>query len=229
VTFVVKDWRSSRRKRAELSAIAGLGYPIINALGHTLRWRVEGLQHLEAILAAGRQPIMGFWHGRILPATYYFRRRGIVVITSENFDGEWIARIIERFGYGTARGSSSRGAVKALVQLKRDMARGKPAGFTLDGPRGPARVAQPGAVWLARATGNPVLPFHLEASRHWTAASWDRTQIPKPFSTVALAIGEPLEVPAGMPDDGLEEARLELERRLTALEHRALQMLGNRE
>ena len=111
---------------------------------------------------------MAFWHGRILPATYYFRRRGIVVITSENFDGEWIAGIIERFGYGTARGSTSRGARKALLQLTRDMAAGKPAAFTLDGPRGPARVAQPGAVWLAKATGNPVLPFHLEASRHWT-------------------------------------------------------------
>ena len=76
------------------------------------------------------------------------------------------------------------------------MQAGKPAGFTVDGPRGPARVAQLGAVWLAKTTGNPVLPFHLEASRHWTMKSWDRTQIPKPFATVALAIGEPLDVPA---------------------------------
>src|SRR4029079_14308480 len=118
----------------------------------TLRWRVEGLQHLDSILASGRQPVMAFWHGRILPATYYFRRRGIVVITSENFDGEWIAGIIERFGYGTARGSTSRGGRKALRQLMREMSDGKPAGFTVDGPRGPARVAQPGAVWLSKAT-----------------------------------------------------------------------------
>ena len=122
---------------------------------------------------------MAFWHGRILPATFYFRRRGIVVITSENFDGEWIARIIERFGYGTARGSTSRGARKAMLQLVRDDEAGKPAGFTLDGPRGPARVAQPGAVWLAGATGNPMLPFHLEAAHAWTLRSWDRTQIPE--------------------------------------------------
>ena len=92
---------------------------------------------------------MAFWHGRILPATFYFRNRGIVVITSENFDGEWIARIIERFGYGTARGSTSRGAKRAMLQLVRDMRRGKAAGFTVDGPRGPARIVQPGAVWLA--------------------------------------------------------------------------------
>ena len=101
------DWRNSLSKRAQVATIAGLGYPLINALGHTLRWRVEGLEHLGAIRASGRQPVMAFWHGRILTATFYFRRRGIVVITSENFDGEWIAGIIERFGYGTARGSTS--------------------------------------------------------------------------------------------------------------------------
>jgi lysophospholipid acyltransferase (LPLAT)-like uncharacterized protein len=184
------------------------------------------MHHLDAILASGRQPIMAFWHGRILPAAFYFRRRGIVVITSENFDGEWIARIIERFGFGTARGSSSRGGLRAMLQLVRDMEQGKPAGFTLDGPRGPARVAQPGAIWLARATGNPVLPFHLEASSHWTTKSWDRTQVPKPFSTVALVIGEPLEVPADANDEQLESARRELERRLQALEMSACEIVG---
>ena len=220
-----KDWRSSAFKRAQIAAIAGLGYPLINALGHTLRWRAEGLHHYDAIVASGRQPVMAFWHGRILPATFYFRRRGIVVITSENFDGEWIARIIERFGFGTARGSSSRGGLKAMLQLVRDMEQGRPAGFTLDGPRGPARIAQPGAIWLARATGNPVLPFHLESSSHWTTNSWDRTQIPKPFSTVALVVGEPFDVQADAGDDQLEAARRELEKRLEVLENRALQIL----
>ncbi len=215
------SWRSSRRQRLEVLAIATLGYPLINALGRTLRWRVSGLEHLDGIRASGHQPIMAFWHGRILPATFYFRRRGIVVITSENFDGEWIARIIERFGFGTARGSSSRGARKALLQIARDMRAGRPAGFTVDGPRGPARVAQPGAVWLAKATGNPVLPFHLEASRHWTLRSWDRTQIPKPFSTVGIAIGEPFHVPRDADETVLEAARADLDARLRALESRA--------
>jgi lysophospholipid acyltransferase (LPLAT)-like uncharacterized protein len=215
------SWRASPLKRLQVAAIAGLGYPLINALGHTLRWRVEGREHLDAVLAAGRQPIMAFWHGRILPATFYFRRRGIVVITSENFDGEWIARIIERFGYGTARGSTSRGGKRAMLQLVRDMKAGRSAAFTLDGPRGPAGVAQAGAVWLAGATGNPVLPFHVEASSHWSLRSWDRTQIPKPFSTVALAIGEPMEVPTDATAETLESARLELEARLRTLEARA--------
>jgi lysophospholipid acyltransferase (LPLAT)-like uncharacterized protein len=221
----VPDWRTSWRKRIEVAAIAGLGYLLVAALGRTLRWRTEGLGHLEAIVAAGRQPVMAFWHGRIFPAAYYFRRRGIVVITSENFDGEWIARIIERLGYGTARGSTSRGARRAMRQLVRAMRAGRPAGFTVDGPRGPARVAQPGAVWLARATGNPVLPFHLEASAHWTLRSWDRTQIPKPFSTVALVVGEPLEVPRAATRAEIDAARRQLESRLRALEARAAELL----
>ena len=223
------DWRNSWRQRLEVTTIAGIGYPLINALGHTLRWRVEGLQHYEAIRASGRQPVMAFWHGRILPATFYFRRRGIVVITSENYDGEWIARIIERFGYGTARGSTSRGARRAVLQLVRELGRGRPAGFTVDGPRGPARVAQAGAVWLASATGNPVLPFHLEASRHWTLRSWDRTQIPKPFATVGLAVGEPFDVARDLDEQGLEDARLSLETRLKNLEQRARDLVASPE
>ena len=218
-------WHSSRLKRLQAKAIAVVGYRLIALLGATLRWRTEGLEHVDEIVASGRQPIMAFWHGRILPAAYFFRRRGIVVITSENFDGEWIAGIIERFGYGTARGSSSRGGRKALLQLTREMAAGKPAGFTIDGPRGPARVAQAGAVWLAKATRNPVLPFHLEADRHWTLNTWDGTQIPKPFSTVALAVGEPFDVAADVDDSGIEAARQLLENRLRALEERAFELV----
>jgi hypothetical protein len=219
------DWRASASKRLQARLISAVGYRAIATLGATLRWRTEGLDQFDRITAGGRQPILAFWHGRILPAAYYFRRRGIIVITSENFDGEWIAGIIERFGYGTARGSTSRGARKALLQLTRDMAAGKPAGFTVDGPRGPARVAQPGAVWLAKATGNPVLPFHLEASRHWTLNSWDHTQIPKPRATVSIAMGEPFDVPRDADDAGIEAARRMLEERLGALEARALALI----
>src|SRR5437667_1982287 len=218
--------RTSIVRRAEAKVIAAIGYRAVACLGATLRRRTEGLERVDAIHAAGRQPIMAFWHGRILAATYYFRRRGIVVITSENFDGEWIAGIIERFGYGTARGSTSRGARKALLQLTREMASGKPAGFTLDGPRGPARVAQPGAVWLAKATGNPVLPFHLEADRYWTLNSWDRTQIPKPFATVSIVVGAPIDVAPDADDGAMERARCMVEDSLAVLEHRARAMVS---
>jgi lysophospholipid acyltransferase (LPLAT)-like uncharacterized protein len=220
-----RSWRQSPARRLQARLIAAVGYRLVAVLGSTLRWRTEGLEHLDRVVAGGRQPVMAFWHGRILPATYYFRRRGIVVITSENFDGEWIAGIIERFGYGTARGSTSHGARKALLQLTREMARGRPAGFTLDGPRGPARVAQPGAVWLAKTTGNPLLPFHLEADRHWTLRSWDRTQIPKPFATVSIAMGEPFDVAKDADQAAMESARGVLEQRLQALEERALELV----
>ena len=224
--MTASDWKASRAKRIQARAIAAAGYRLVALLGSTLRWKAEGLEHLDAIAANGKRPVMAFWHGRILPATYYFRHRGIVVITSENFDGEWIAGIIERFGFGTARGSTSRGGRKALLQLTRDLAAGKPAGFTVDGPRGPARVSQPGAVWLSKATGNPVLPFHLEASRHWTLDSWDRTQIPKPFSTVAIAMGAPFQVPADTDAEGIAQACRTLDARLRELESRARAMLG---
>src|SRR5437016_7605574 len=208
------DWRASRLKRVQAKLISVVGYRLVALLGSTFRWKSDGVEDLHAIARSGRQPIMAFWHGRILPATHYFRRRGIVVITSENFDGEWIAGIIERFGYGTARGSTSRGGLKALLQLRRDMAGGKPTAFTLDGPRGPAQVAQPGAVWLAKATGNPIVPFHIEANRYWTLNSWDRTQVPKPFATMAIAIGEPMDVPADADDAAIEGTRRAVEERL---------------
>lgn len=223
---MAEEWTASRWKRLQVTLIAAVAYPLIRLLGATLRWRVEGLEHYDAVVRSGHQPVMAFWHGRILPATYYFRNRGIVVITSANFDGEWIARIIERFGFGTARGSTTRGARRATLQLVKALKAGRPVGFTLDGPKGPAQVAQPGAVWLAGATGNPVLPFHLEASRHWTVNSWDRTQIPKPFSSVALAVGAPLHIPDGLDDAGMEANRRRLESSLAHLSERCRQLLG---
>jgi len=200
---------------------------LMRALGSTYRWRIDGYAHYESIVAAGRQPIFAFWHGRILPATLFWRDRGIVVITSQNFDGEWIARIIRRFGYGTARGSTSRGGARGLVQLRRELAAGHPAAFTVDGPRGPARVAQPGAVFLAGATGQPLLPFHIEADRFWTMKSWDRTQVPKPFATAVIAIGGPLQVP-DTSEESVSAGCRELERSLELGEARAADILGSR-
>ena len=125
---------------------------------------------------------MAFWHGRILPAHLLLPHRGIVVITSDNFDGEWIARIIHRFGFATVRGIhvAQRGARRAQGQAADG--RRAPVGLHRRRPARPGAVAQPGAIWLAKATGNPVLPFHLEAASHWTRRSWDAAQVPLPFS-----------------------------------------------
>lgn len=216
----------TRRKRIEAAAIAAVGVPVIEAIGATYTWIERGTEHLDAIRRSGRQPIYALWHGRIMPGTIYLRDRGIVVITSENFDGEWVARIIRRFGYDTARGSTSRNGAKALVQLRRDMRQSRPVAFTVDGPRGPKEVAQPGAVWLASATGNPILPFHIEARRAWTLKSWDRHQIPKPGTDVVVTMGPPIDVPAQAGADAIEHGRLELEAALGRLRRQALDLLA---
>jgi lysophospholipid acyltransferase (LPLAT)-like uncharacterized protein len=216
--------RLSPPQRWKAASIAAAGYPLLAVLGRTLRWRVDGLAHYESLARDGRAPILALWHGRIPAATLFWQRRGIVALTSENFDGEWVARLMARFGYAAARGSTSHGGARALVQLRRDLSSGRTAAFTVDGPRGPARVAQAGAVWLSAATGNPLLPFHIEADRAWTAGSWDRTQVPKPFSTVAIAIGPPLAV-ADTSDAVVEAGRRELESALRRLESRTLEML----
>ena len=213
-------------KRLEAAAIAAAGYPLIALLARTLRLDIEGREHLEAVTASGRPYIVAFWHGRILPLSLYFRDRGIVVITSENFDGEWIARIITKLGYRTARGSSSRRARAATLQLVRDVRAGRPAAFTLDGPRGPARVAKSGAVWLAGATGAPMLPIHAEAEASWSLRSWDRTQIPKPFTRVHMVVGEPIAVPAGLTDEAQAAACRGLEAVIERLRRRACALAG---
>lgn len=220
-----QDWRASSVKRAQAAAIAAIGAPLIWLLGRTLRWRVDGLSHLDEVEHLGRRPILALWHARILHTIYFFRGQGIVGMASRNFDGEWISRIIQRFGLETARGSSSRGSGEALRQLTRDMARGRAVAFTVDGPRGPARRVQRGVVWLAKVTGNPVVPFHLDAARYWTIKSWDRTQIPKPFSTVALAVGKPIDVTPGATDEMLEVKRQEVEQALYGLEARTRALL----
>lgn len=220
------DWRQSPRKRVEVAAIATLGYPVVRALTSTWTWKVSGAEHVDAITAAGHQPILALWHGRILAATPYFQRRGIVAMASENFDGEWIARLLGKFGYGAARGSTSRGGPAALRQLVRDV-KAHGVAFTLDGPRGPAEVAQPGAVWLAKATGQPLLPFHSEAASSWTLNSWDRTQIPKPFTTVAMAIAAPLYVPRDADDAALEEWRQRLQESLVACKQQCSTLLAD--
>jgi lysophospholipid acyltransferase (LPLAT)-like uncharacterized protein len=212
-------------KRLEAAAIGAIGTPLIAALSSTYRWEAQGAEWLDEVVRAGRCPILALWHGRILPAIPFFRNRGVVAITSENFDGEWIARIMRRFGYEAARGSTSRGARRALLQMKRDVEAGKWTAFTVDGPRGPAYRAQSGAVWLAKATGSPVVAFHIEAERHWVTKSWDRAQIPKPWSRVAIAIDEPLYVCADADEAAIEAARVELEQRLTRLRERALKVI----
>ena len=178
-----------------------LFYLVILLFGSTIRWEVRGLDHLNSIHDRGLRAIFTFWHPCIFPATWFWRNRGIVVMSSRSRDGEYIARFIQRFGYGAARGSSSRGAGRALAEMVECLESGIDVAFTIDGPRGPVYVAKDGAVILARHTGHAILPFHVTMKRYIEAPSWDRLQIPMPFSRAVMLIGEALFVDRGGPDD----------------------------
>lgn len=207
--------------RLKLGIVALAGYVSILLLGKTVRWRVEGWENHRAILRADKRIIYTFWHGRIFLATYFWRDRGIVVMTSRNRDGDYIARVIRRFGYGAARGSSSRGGGRALVEMMRDLRRGRDVAFTIDGPRGPRYLAKPGAVWIASRTGHAVLPFHISAERKWVfRSSWDHFQIPKPFTRALVLMGRPIYVRTGADEGGVEEAQKRLQEALDDLRER---------
>jgi len=198
--------------RAKNAIIAFLGYWIIRIVGSTLRWCVINWDTLDSVYCSGKRLILAFWHGRIFMASYYFRNRGIVVMTSQNRDGEYIARVIQRFGYGVARGSSSRGSHSAAIETLHALKKGNDIGFTIDGPRGPRYVAKPGAVYMAWKSGNPIIPFNISAEKKWVIRSWDHFQVPKPFSRAVLLIGDPIYVDkyASREDLGIYEKRVQL-------------------
>src|SRR5882724_631975 len=185
---------------------------LINLIGRTVNFKIEGWENWEAASRDGKIPIYTFWHNRVFLATYFWRRRRIVVMTSQSFDGEYIARFIKRFGYGAARGSSTRGATGAVVEMIRLMRAGYPTAFTIDGPKGPRYVAKMGAVLLARKTGNPILPFTITADRFWEAKkSWDGFQLPYPFSRARVTIAPPIFVPHDADENTLNAKRDELQ------------------
>ena len=188
---------------------------LIKLIGRTIKFEIEGWDNWEAASRDGMIPIYTFWHNRVFLATYFWRRRGIVVMTSQSFDGEYIARFIQRFGYGAARGSSTRCATGAIVEMVRLMRTGCPTAFTIDGPKGPRYVAKMGAVLLAKKTGNPILPFTITARKSWEAKkSWDGFQTPKPFTRARVYIARPIYVPSDATDEVLEAKRDELQRAL---------------
>lgn len=188
-------------KQRVIIRLAGfLLYWLIRVIGATLKFEIIGGEHHTE-----SQPLIYcFWHNRIPTATYFWRRRGIVVMSSQSFDSEYIARFIQRFGYGTAKGSSTRGARAGLIQMIRAVRTGKSAAFTVDGPRGPIYVAKPGALLLAAKSGAPILPFSISLDRCWRLKSWDRIEIPKPFARAVVVIGQPISV-----KDGNNEAELQ--------------------
>jgi lysophospholipid acyltransferase (LPLAT)-like uncharacterized protein len=189
-------------QRVSLWAITWAGFLAIRLIGPTLRYSVSWEDGAPGSL--DKRPIIySFWHRCVFPAAYLWRNRNIRVMTSQSYDGEYIARIIQKFGFVPVRGSSSRGAVGALLGMRREVEQGWTVAFTIDGPRGPMYVAKPGPVVLARSTGIPMSVFHIAVERAWILKTWDRFMIPKPFSRVLMRVAGLMNVPAEASDKNM--------------------------
>lgn len=179
-------------RRIQIPFIAALVYSVIRILGPTLRFEVLGQAVVEKRWAAKEPMIWAFWHRCIIPIAWYGRNRGIVVMNTTAFDGQWTRKVIERLGFGTAQGSSSRGGLRGLAVMAQRIKEGLDCAFTIDGPRGPRYVAKVGPVLLARMTGAPIMIFHIGVRRGKTIEkTWDHFCLPSLF-TRAVLIGAPL-------------------------------------
>ncbi len=214
----------SLRQRLQLFLITWAGYLIIRLICPTLRYRIElepGVpsdgRHAESI-------IWCFWHRCVIPASYRFRNNGIAVMTSRSFDGEYIARIIGKFGYSAVRGSSSRGAVGALIGMRRELELNHPVAFTIDGPRGPRYVAKPGPVLLAKKTGRPISCFYVGVQNAWVLNSWDRMVIPRPFSRAVMYAASPIYVPPDASDEQMAQYHAQMQSALERCREKAEQL-----
>ncbi len=216
-------------QRISLWFISKLGTLAIRLICSTLKFTASVEQPTE--LRPERYPpeatIAPFWHRSVFPATYFFRGRGISVMTSKSFDGEYIARIIESFGFKAVRGSSSRGGVRALLGMHTVVEQGGVAAFTIDGPRGPRFVAKPGPVLLARNTGSPVMAFYVAVKDAWVLNSWDRFMIPKPFTKAHVRWAAPIYVPREAKSEDLQKYHDEMQAALERVTAEAEKLVGS--
>ncbi len=199
---------------------------VVRILGRTVRWRTETPEATRGLLVADRPLILAIWHGRLLmiPIAYLRAgRRRINVLISEHGDGELISRAMAHFGFGSVRGSTRRGALRAMRELIRRVREGADFAFTPDGPRGPAFRVQAGVVDLARRTGYPIVPVTFSVRGGKEFASWDRFLLPRPFTRGVFCWGEPHWVG---PDDDPETARADLEQAMRGLTERADRLAG---
>jgi lysophospholipid acyltransferase (LPLAT)-like uncharacterized protein len=201
------------RQRIVLRIIIFFGYWLIRLIGPTLRVCMSREDDSQQTFC--QRPLIGsFWHSCIVPATFFFRGCGIRVMSSNSYDGEYMGRIIHKFGFVAVKGSSTRNAVRALLGLRRALEDGWTVAFTLDGPRGPRHQVKPGPVALARSSGVAISAFHLAVDNAWVLNSWDRMMIPKPFSRVLLRCATLIRVPEGASEEDLGRYTVELQRSL---------------
>lgn len=200
---------------------------ILRLIGVTLRHTMSfDSDTIDPGLTQYHARIFPFWHRCVLPATFLFRNRNIAVMTSRSTDGEYIARVIQKFGFLAIRGSSSRGGSQALLEMRTLIENNGTAVFTIDGPRGPRYVAKRGPVLLASMTGVPIIPFYVAAKSAWVLNSWDRFVVPKPFSRIHTHFANKIFVPSGIDDAGIEQYRLQMQAGLEHATQMAEEKLG---
>ena len=199
----VSEPEYTRRERMLLSIISLIGTLAVRLIGRTLRFAVYVEPGGPAFKT--HPHILCFWHRAIFSSTWAFRAQNIAVITSQSFDGEYIARIISDFGYAPIRGSSSRGGARALLESRRILEAGATVAFTTDGPRGPVYVSKPGPVLLASKSGVPIVAFHIALEQTWLLNTWDRFMIPKPFSRALLCMSTQMAIPPHLDGAQLDE------------------------
>ena len=176
-----------------------LGVPLVRTLGRSWRIRVVNDAGVVALRRAKDPIVFALWHGDMLPLLYQHRDEGVSVLISEHRDGELIARVAVSLGFRTVRGSTSRGASRALVGLSRELEAGRDVAITPDGPRGPARSFAPGALIAAQRAGAPVIAVGVSVRKAWRLRTWDRFLIPKPFARVSIAYSDPMQVESTSP------------------------------
>jgi lysophospholipid acyltransferase (LPLAT)-like uncharacterized protein len=223
--------RWTLRQRIVLSMIVAAGYSFIRLLGPTLRVSVSYEEGAQKTLDE-RPRVASFWHECMIPATYLFRHMGVRVMSSFSYDGEYMGRIIRKFGFVAVKGSSSRNPVRALLGLRRALEEGWTVAFSLDGPRGPRRKIKPGPAGLARSSGLPMTTFYAAVDKAWVLRSWDRMMIPKPFSRVLVRVGKLISVPTDANDEDVARYGDELQAsldRVTAFAEANVSKVGTSE
>jgi hypothetical protein len=197
-----------------------VGFGVFRLWARTLRLQVEDPANVVD-LVRNQSVIFAIWHNRLLmlPRVFdpCFPSRQSFGLISASRDGDLVAILIERSGYGTIRGSSSRKGVIALRQLVDTLAAGMNVLITPDGPRGPVYEASQGVVFLAQKTGAPVVPIHMEYSSCWRLKSWDRFLVPLPFAKLRAIFGPPLQVQPTADAGQLETERLRLQDAMMSL------------
>jgi lysophospholipid acyltransferase (LPLAT)-like uncharacterized protein len=202
----------SRWRQMQIPIIAWAVYWVIRLIGPTLRLEIVGVNNAIQIRQKGAPGIGALWHRCIFTAAWVWRNRGVVVLNTVNFDGQWTRRVVERLGFGTAQGSSSRGAVEGLMSMAAQLEAGNHVAFTIDGPRGPRYVAKPGAVILARRTGCPISAVHCGLKHAITfKKSWDLFQVPLPFTRAVMLVAPPIYVPTDGDSDVMKSKQAEMQ------------------